>query len=108
MGWNGRVRISYLLPNEVYMNKREKEILCILQEECAEVIQAISKVFRFGLDNFKPGQNKTNKEHLEEEIGDLQCMISYLIESGLVSEFNIMQAEIRKHAKLDKWSNLTN
>jgi len=89
------------------MDKREKEILCILQEECAEVTQAISKIFRFGLDNFKPDQNKTNREHLEEELGDLQCMINLLIESGLVSENNIMKAEIKKFAKLDKWSKVT-
>ncbi|NDB84984.1 MAG: hypothetical protein EB127_20130 [Alphaproteobacteria bacterium] len=88
------------------MNKQEKELLCILQEECAEVIQAISKVFRFGIDNYKPGQDKTNRQHLEEELGDLQCMINLLIESSMVSENNIMKAEIKKHIKLEKWSNL--
>ena len=29
------------------MNNKEKEILIILQEECAEVIQEASKIFRF-------------------------------------------------------------
>jgi NTP pyrophosphatase (non-canonical NTP hydrolase) len=89
------------------MNSREKEILCILQEECAEVTQAISKIFRFGIDNHKPDQDKTNRQHLEEELGDLQCMINLLIESGMVSENNIMKAEIKKHAKLEKWSTVT-
>ena len=53
------------------MDDRTQEILLILQEECAEVTQAISKCFRFGLDNFKPGKPKTNLEHLEDELGDL-------------------------------------
>jgi len=44
-----------------------KEIMGILQEECAEVIQAVSKVNRFGLDNFKPGKPKTNREHYYQE-----------------------------------------
>ena len=31
------------------MENNQKEILLIAQEECAEVTQAISKVFRFGM-----------------------------------------------------------
>ena len=49
------------------MDPKQKEALDILQEECAEVIQAVSKISRFGLDNLKPGKAKTNREHLEEE-----------------------------------------
>ena len=60
------------------MDSQTKEVMDILQEECAEVIQAVSKISRFGLDNFKPGKPKTNREHLEEEIGDLMCMIDLL------------------------------
>jgi len=48
------------------------------QEECAEVIQAISKVFRFTLDHPHPETNVTNKEHLETEIGQLKCMLDLL------------------------------
>jgi NTP pyrophosphatase (non-canonical NTP hydrolase) len=33
------------------MNSQQQEILDILQEEAAEVIQAISKVRRFGIQN---------------------------------------------------------
>jgi len=32
------------------MQNSHKEVLLIAQEECAEVTQAISKVFRFGID----------------------------------------------------------
>jgi len=38
------------------MNKVEKEIMLIAQEECAEVTQAISKVFRFGFDSEHNGE----------------------------------------------------
>ena len=44
---------------------QEEEVMAILQEECAEVIQAISKINRFGMDNIKPGKPKTNRQHLE-------------------------------------------
>ena len=36
------------------MNDKIKETLIITQEECAEVIQAVSKVMRFGFDSCYP------------------------------------------------------
>ena len=56
------------------MNSKIKETMDILQEECAEVIVAISKISRFGLDNVKPGKPLTNRQHLAEELGDLQSI----------------------------------
>ena len=82
----------------------DQETLRIAQEECAEVIQAISKVFRFGLDESYNG--KTNREHLEEEIGDLQCMISLLVEKGVIDPVSILEAKERKLIKLQTWSNI--
>ena len=71
------------------MYSKEKEAMDILQEECGEVIVAVSKISRFGLDNLKPGKPKTNREHLEEELGDLYAMIEILQELDLVSWTNI-------------------
>lgn len=65
------------------MNKTD-EIMFILQEECAEVTQAISKCLRFGIDNYKPGKPKTNREHLAEEIGDLIAMIELCYDNDIV------------------------
>jgi len=89
------------------MNDNVKEILLIMQEECAEVTQAISKCFRFGLDNHKPGKPKTNREHLEEELGDLVAMITLLEMHGVVSQHNIEKAKLAKFEKLKTWSNIT-
>ena len=86
------------------MDREEKEILCIAQEEAAEVIRAISKVFRFGMDNEWNGQ--TNKDHLEEELGDLMAMVYILEMAGIVSEENVMKAAEAKMEKLAKWSNI--
>jgi NTP pyrophosphatase (non-canonical NTP hydrolase) len=47
------------------MDNKLYEIMNILAEECAEVIQAISKCNRFGLDNAKPGKPLTNAQHLD-------------------------------------------
>jgi hypothetical protein len=88
------------------MDSQTKEVMDILQEECAEVIQAVSKISRFGLDNLKPGKPKTNREHLEEELGDLYAMIEILQELDVVSWTNIEQAAEAKREKLKIWSNV--
>jgi NTP pyrophosphatase (non-canonical NTP hydrolase) len=88
------------------MDNRVQETLLILQEECAEVTQAVSKCFRFGLDNFKPGKPATNQEHLETEIGDLLAMIDILNELGVVDTARLDQAKQAKKEKLKQWSNL--
>jgi NTP pyrophosphatase (non-canonical NTP hydrolase) len=88
------------------MNKTTSEVMDILQEECAEVIQAVSKIRRFGIDNVKPGKPKTNREHLEEELGDLYAMIDILQELDIVSWTNIEKAAEAKREKLKTWSNI--
>ena len=88
------------------MDNETKEILCIAQEECAEVSQAISKIFRFGPDQIKYNQDKTNREHLEEEIGDLLCMIDILVQKTILSDWNINEARINKLEKLKQWSSI--
>lgn len=88
------------------MYTKEKEAMDILQEECGEVIVAVSKISRFGLDNLKPGKPKTNREHLEEELGDLYAMIEILQELDVVSWSNIEKAAESKREKLRQWSNI--
>ena len=88
------------------MNDKEKEIMLIAQEECAEVVQAISKVFRFGKTDEYNGQ--TNQQRLEEEIGDLMCMIELMQEYGIVNATNVLSANVKKRLKLRKWSSVFN
>jgi NTP pyrophosphatase (non-canonical NTP hydrolase) len=88
------------------MKEKIDEVMNILSEECAEVIQAVSKINRFGIDNYKPGKSKTNRQHLEEELGDLLAMVDILIELGVVNESSLQQAEVAKIEKLKKWSNI--
>jgi NTP pyrophosphatase (non-canonical NTP hydrolase) len=88
------------------MNDKEKEIMLIAQEECAEVVQAISKVFRFGKTDEYNGQ--TNQQRLEEEVGDLMCMIELMQEYGIVNATNVLNANVKKRLKLGKWSSIFN
>lgn len=86
------------------MNNKQQEILLITQEECAEVTQVISKILRFGLDEAYNG--KTNRERLEEEVGDLMCMIELLQTHKLVDPEFLRKATRTKYSKLERWSNI--
>jgi NTP pyrophosphatase (non-canonical NTP hydrolase) len=86
------------------MNRKQDEVLRITQEECAEVIQSISKIFRFGIDEVYEGQS--NKQRLASELGDLQCMINLVKQFGIVSEEEIYRAELNKRNRLGMWSNI--
>jgi NTP pyrophosphatase (non-canonical NTP hydrolase) len=90
------------------INEKLREILLITQEECAEVTQAISKVFRFGMDDVYPVKdgNPTNRENLEEELGDLLCMIILLMENEVVTKDGLKRARIKKLNKLKTWSSI--
>jgi NTP pyrophosphatase (non-canonical NTP hydrolase) len=82
------------------------EILNILTEECAEVIQAVSKVQRFGIDNTNPFSTETNRDRLEQEIGDVLTMIDLLYVKGIISNENVLEAQKRKIEKLKLWSKI--
>jgi len=90
------------------MDSQVQEVMAILQEECAEVTQAVSKCYRFGIDNYKPGKPKTNREHLEDEIGDVLAMVDILLEMAVIDSRNLEAAKRAKIEKLKKWSNIQN
>jgi NTP pyrophosphatase (non-canonical NTP hydrolase) len=86
------------------LTDQQREILLIAQEECAEVTQAISKTFRFGL--LEKFADKTNQERLEEEVGDLVCMIELMKDTGIIDPEFVRSASIKKRHKLETWSNI--
>ena len=88
------------------MNDKLSEIMNIAQEECAEVIQAISKCRRFGIDECHLTSGKSNRENLTEEVGDLLCMIDLLIKCGAVDDHAVYTARAAKEEKLKKWSTI--
>ena len=86
------------------MSKIE-EILDILQEECAEVIVAVSKIRRFGIENtYKDGG--TQREHLIQELGDVTLLIELLKAHNLYNDKELHAAQVIKSQKLVKWSNV--
>lgn len=83
-----------------------QEILDILQEECAEVIQNVSKCRRFGLENeYLKGQG-TQRDQLAKEIGDVLAMIDLLKEHEVISQAELDLAKRNKFVKLHHWSSI--
>lgn len=87
------------------MNDKQREILVIAQEECAEVIQEISKIFRFGI-NEAHKDGIIHQEKLEMEVGDLLCMISLMTQHGLIRPAQVSTAIENKQSKLKQWSKI--
>ena len=91
------------------MDTQLREILTILAEECAEVIQDVAKCFRFGPDqvhlNSKDG--RTQIQNLEKELGDVMAMIELLQDENIgVTAAGIEKAKHEKFAKLKQWSTI--
>jgi len=82
------------------------ETLVILQEEAAEVIHAISKIHRFGIDNSNPITGESSIETLHKELGDLQCMIHLCIDQGIIDPHRLEHYTVAKREKLKIWSNV--
>ena len=74
------------------------EILDLLQEECAEVVQAVSKCRRFGLEE--------KRADLIQELGDVTLLIELLKAHGLYTDAELHAAEVKKSNKLTKWSTI--
>lgn len=82
------------------------EILDILQEECAEVVQAISKCRRFGMENTYSKGTGTQREHLIQELGDVTLLIELLKSYGVYTDAELHEAQLKKSQKLVEWSKI--
>lgn len=94
------------MKNLNQLNDKTKEALVILQEESAEVVQEISKCFRFGLDN---QHYKTGLKHvtmLETEVGDVLALVDILVDQGILNTSNLEAAKAAKKEKLKQWSSI--
>jgi hypothetical protein len=87
------------------MNETDREILVITQEECAEVIQEISKCFRFGIDKLHKS-GLPHRQVLTQEVGDLMCMLQLMMEHNIVDSQEVEVARLAKLQKLQVFSNI--
>lgn len=64
------------------MQNKTQYLICKLQEEAAEVIQAVSKINRFGEQNRHPERTTTNKQELIQELEDFLAILGVLEHTG--------------------------
>jgi NTP pyrophosphatase (non-canonical NTP hydrolase) len=67
---------------DYHQQQQINRLLDKLQEECAEIIQAVSKIRRFGPHNHHPQRNTSNHQELLGEIEDLQAILVKLESCG--------------------------
>ena len=81
-----------------------QELMVLTMEECGELTQRCSKIIR----KFETLEEVTEeqRELLHEEVGDVQCMIDLMIESGLLTKAEIDARMYTKRNKLKIWSKL--
>jgi NTP pyrophosphatase (non-canonical NTP hydrolase) len=85
------------------LTSQQEEIIRIMQEEAAEVIQVVSKICRFGIDSYT---GRSNRDQLAAEIGDIVAMIDLAVEHGIVDRNAIVAAAARKREKLRFYSGI--
>jgi NTP pyrophosphatase (non-canonical NTP hydrolase) len=77
-----------------------KELGAKLQEEAAEVIQAVSKIHRFGDNSHHPDRTTTNKQELIGELEDFLAIVAALEHKGYINLQTSQQNILNKTKQL--------
>jgi NTP pyrophosphatase (non-canonical NTP hydrolase) len=87
------------------LSAAEAERLALLAEEAGEIVQAVGKILRHGYNNLNPynRDSKTNREHLEQEIGDLTAIVQMMAQSNDLQVPFIKRARAEKSGKMVKY-----
>ena len=97
--------MSIILDQPPTLEPHVYEAFLILIEECSEVQQAISKIFRFGMNSRYPENSpRDNMDDLHLEIGDLLAMIEILTDYGILDQDLLAKATLSKRERLNSWS----
>jgi NTP pyrophosphatase (non-canonical NTP hydrolase) len=73
-------------------------LICKLQEEAAEVIQAVSKINRFGEQGRHPDRTTTNKQELVQELEDFLAILAVLEQTQWI-DLTLSRENITNKAK---------
>lgn len=82
------------------MKSEVEHLLLTLAEECAEVIQRVTKAQRWGLREVQPGQELNNEQRIRYELNDLYAVVDLLYERHGIVLFRDNEQVIAKKAKV--------
>jgi len=83
--------------------KDQETNLNLLQEECAELIQAVSKIRRFGIDAVNPVDNVPNRDNLIQEMQDVMVFIRAVEKDLTITIEERSSAWDNKMNRLETW-----
>ena len=86
--------------NQAIKTMNQQYLLDKLQEEAAEIIQAVSKIRRFGPNNHHPERITTNLQELVGELEDFQAIVWALEEIQYLDPKPSTTSTIRKYQQL--------
>lgn len=89
------------------MLTEDEHLLCCLAEEAGEIVQAVNKALRFGLDddyrNATPSSLASPRVYIMNEIADLVAVTELLHESHVLTELLKRDVVDAKKAKVRKF-----
>lgn len=69
------------------MKTEVDHLLSTLAEECAEVIQRVTKAQRWGLYEVQPGQELNNARRIRQELNDVRAVVEMLYDGHGIDLF---------------------
>jgi len=83
----------------------ENERLAILAEECAEVIQCVTKIMRHGYSSFHPANVDAgnNREQLEKELGHLDNILDMMVEEKDINHNSVIKHREKKSETIGRY-----
>ena len=93
------------MSNANGLTPAQTEALSLLAEECAEVVQCVTKILRHGLDSSHPNDPRRTANHLllAGEIGDLLAAIDIAFKNINLSAAECGRAYEHKLGHVTKW-----
>jgi hypothetical protein len=95
------------LLHENNLDTVQEELVGLLQEEAAEIIQELSKIRRTGTDFCRNGKAVPNKHFVQKEIIDFLLLVEMAEDAGLFDpDFDADGYVAEKLERLKLWTNL--
>ena len=85
------------------LSPAQDEALELVQEECAELIQIISKIQRHGLFSHHPDTGEQNLHLLHREIGDVMAALRIAEVQNLIHWGDVVTARDKKLYRVQKY-----
>lgn len=102
---NGEYVLACNVPASHFndLTPAQDEVLAVVVEECAELIQAVTKIQRHGLASYHPETLETNVTALAREMGDVLAAFYLVYNHHLVHQDAARHFRDRKLEKLPKF-----